>query len=132
MSIGVTSDRVLSRFSRQGVLQSFCFDLASSCPANGVDDPLSLPDAQLAALRRALEVDLGPELSGIRVYIGPKAGHKNSDAVSDHRAESIYSSPRGCKPDSAKYSNAPVLPHCDVEAISWTGVSLLYGIHPDG
>jgi hypothetical protein len=85
MSIGVTTDRLLSRFSRQGVLESFCFDLASSFPANDVDDRLSLPDAQLAALRRALEVDLGPELSGIRVYIGPKAGHGSRNAVSDHR-----------------------------------------------
>ncbi|MBV8214680.1 MAG: hypothetical protein JOZ08_15845 [Verrucomicrobia bacterium] len=85
MSIGVTSDRLLSEFSRQSVLDSFCFDLASSVPANAADNPLSLPDAELAGLRRALEADLGPELSGIRVYIGPKACPGSRNAAGDHR-----------------------------------------------
>jgi len=67
MSIGPTSDRLLSGLSRRGAVGSFGYDLAPGVPANRVDDPLSLCDAQLASLRRALEVDLGPELSGVRV-----------------------------------------------------------------
>ena len=85
MSIGPTSDRLLSGLSRRGAVGSFGYDLAPGVPANRVDDPLSLCDAQLASLRRALEVDLGPELSGVRVYIGPKAAHGSTNAVSDHR-----------------------------------------------
>jgi hypothetical protein len=70
MSISITFDRLLNRSSRQNVGGSFWFDLTAGVPANCGDDPVSLSDAQLANLRRALEFDFGPDLSGIRVYIG--------------------------------------------------------------
>ena len=70
MSIGITSDRLLNGSSRQSVGGSFWFDPTPGVPANCGDDALDLSDAQLAKLRRALEFDFGPDLSGIRVYIG--------------------------------------------------------------
>jgi hypothetical protein len=48
---------------------------------------LDISEAQLADLRRALEFDFGPDLSGIRVYIGPKSGPADATAVSGH---SVY------------------------------------------
>ncbi|PWT83633.1 MAG: hypothetical protein C5B58_06200 [Acidobacteria bacterium] len=70
MSIGLASDRLLNGLTHQSALGTFHFDSTPGAPAIGVDDFPSLPDAQLASLRRALELDFGPDLSGIRVYIG--------------------------------------------------------------
>ena len=70
MSIGLTSDRLPNGSGGQGVAGCFCLAPMPDIPANRVDDPLSLPDAQVASLRRALELEFGPDLSGIRVYIG--------------------------------------------------------------
>lgn len=80
MSIRPTSDRILNGLSRQAAAGSFCFYPTADVSANCTDGPVSLPDAQLASLRRALELELGPDLSGIRVYIGSKAGYGSTDA----------------------------------------------------
>jgi hypothetical protein len=85
MSIGLASDRLLNGLTRQSALQTFRFTSTPAAPANGLDECLSLPDAQLASLRRALECDFGPDLSGIRVYLGPKAGPAGTSAFTDYR-----------------------------------------------
>jgi hypothetical protein len=70
MSFSITFDRLLNRSSRQSVGGSFWFDPTAGVSAHGIHDPSSLSEAQLADLRRALEFYFGPDLSGIRVYIG--------------------------------------------------------------
>jgi hypothetical protein len=74
MTIGLTSARLLNGQSGQGVGGSFWFDPTPGVPASCLDDPQTLPDAQLASLRLALEFDFGADLSGIRVYLGPRTG----------------------------------------------------------
>jgi hypothetical protein len=85
MSIGITSDRLLNGLSRHGVIGSFCYDPAAGISANSPDDSPDLSERQLASLRRALEFDLGPDLAGIRVYIGAKGGGGSTNATRDHR-----------------------------------------------
>ena len=85
MSIGFTSDRLLNGLTRQNALGTFRFNSTPRAPAKGLDDCLSLPDPQRASLRRALECDFGPDLSGIRVYLGPKAGPTGTSAFTDYR-----------------------------------------------
>jgi len=85
VSIRLASDRLLNGLTHQSALGTFRFDSTPGAPAIGVDDSRSLPDAQLVSLRRALEFEFGPDLSGIRVYIGPKAGPAGTAAVADHR-----------------------------------------------
>ena len=71
MSIDLASDRVLNRLSPQRAVGNSRLDLTLVVPLNR-DDPSDLSTAQLAALRSALEFDFGPDLSGIRVYVGPQ------------------------------------------------------------
>ena len=85
MSIGLSSDSLLNGLTRQSAPGTFRSNSTPGAPANDLDDCRSLPDAQLASLRRALESDFGPDLSGIQVYLGPKAGSAGTSSFTDYR-----------------------------------------------
>lgn len=73
MSIDLSPDRVLKGVPQRS-LGSCRLDLASGVLTNQVDGPLDISTAELANLHRALALDFGPDLSGLRVYVGRKAG----------------------------------------------------------
>ena len=85
MNIALASDHLLKGSTPQSALAPFRFHSSPGAAASGLDDPVSLPDAELASLRRALESEFGPELSCIRVYVGPKAGGMGTNPITDHR-----------------------------------------------
>jgi hypothetical protein len=84
MSIGLTSDRVLDELSPRRAIGSSRLDLTLGVQANPLDDPLGLSNAELADLRRALELDFGPDLSSLRVYVGRKAGPDATNPARSH------------------------------------------------
>jgi hypothetical protein len=84
MSIRLTSNRLLNGLGPQRTVGNSRSDLTLVGPMNRVDDSPDLSAAQLAALRLALEFDFGPDLSGIRVYVGSKAGPTGTNTFRDH------------------------------------------------
>ena len=61
--------------SPQRAVGSSRLDLTLGVLTSRVDDRLDLSTAELADLCRALELDFGPDLSGLRVYVRRKASH---------------------------------------------------------
>jgi hypothetical protein len=81
MSVGITSERILKGFTPQRSLGSSCSDLTLVVLTNPVNEPSDLSATELADLRSALELDFGPDLSGLGVYVGRKAGHHGTDSA---------------------------------------------------
>ena len=84
MSFGLTSDRIPKGFTLQRSLGSSCLDLTLVVLTNRVDEPPDLSTTELADLRRALELDFGPDLSGLGVYVGHKASPPGTDSAKGH------------------------------------------------